>query len=162
MKPKSKLSEHQAEMDMTPMIDVTFQLITFFMMTINFAEAEQTKRVELPHSTIAQPPPEISQEAFLTLHVDDVGNVVVFRGKEYTLENLGAALKAAIQEEIHRKDRARKHKVTTAKDITVILRGDRNAPTGFVQKVIELCQKTEFTKFKLRADKTEFSSFNSG
>ena len=144
------------------MIDVTFQLIAFFMMMINFSEAEQTKRVELPHSTIAQPPPEISQEAFLTLHVDDVGNVVVFRGKEYTLENLGAALKAAIQEEIHRKDRARKHKVTTAKDITVILRGDKNAPTGFVQKVIELCQKTEFTKFELRADKTEFSSYKSG
>ena len=153
MKPRSKLGEHQAEMDMTPMIDVTFQLITFFMMTINFAQAEQSKRIELPHSEIAQPPPEVTQEAFITLHVDDVGNVVVLRGKEYTLETLTPVLRQVIQEEIHRKDRAQKHKVTTARDITVILRGDRNAPTGFVQKVIEACQKLEFTKFKLRADK---------
>jgi biopolymer transport protein ExbD len=152
MKPKYKLGEHQAEMDMTPMIDVTFQLITFFMMTINFVQAEQTQRVELPHSEIAQPPPEASQEAFVTLHVDDVGNVIVFRGREYTLDNIEPALKQAIREELQRRERGRKQ-ITSAKEILVIIRGDRNAPTGFVQKVIEKCQRLEFTRFKLRADK---------
>jgi biopolymer transport protein ExbD len=151
MKPRSRLGEHAAEMDMTPMIDVTFQLITFFMMTINFVQAEQTQRVQLPHSEIAQPPPEASQEVFVTLHVDDVGNVIVFRGREYTLDSVEPALKQAIQEETQRRDRSRK-RVTSAKEISVIIRGDRNAQTGFVQKVIEKCQRLEFTKFKLRAD----------
>ena len=42
--------------DMTPMIDMTFQLIAFFMILINFAEGEQDQRVQLPSSTLAKPP----------------------------------------------------------------------------------------------------------
>ena len=36
------------EIDMTPMIDMTFQLITFFMVVKNFSEAEQDDRIQLP------------------------------------------------------------------------------------------------------------------
>jgi len=38
------------EMDMTPMIDVTFQLIIFFMLAISFAEADHDHRINLPLS----------------------------------------------------------------------------------------------------------------
>ena len=37
------------------------------------------------------------------------------------------------------------------KDATVIIRADRNAKTGFVQRVIKLCQEVGFEKFTLRA-----------
>ena len=41
---------------MTPMIDMTFQLIAFFMVLINFSEVEQDQRITLPASELAKPP----------------------------------------------------------------------------------------------------------
>src|SRR6476469_937393 len=43
------------ELDYTPMIDMTFQLIAFFMILINFSDAEADERVQLPSSAIAKP-----------------------------------------------------------------------------------------------------------
>ena len=45
-----------SEGDMTPMIDMTFQLIAFFMIAMNFSQAEQDERVMLPASVLAKPP----------------------------------------------------------------------------------------------------------
>jgi len=45
-----------AEGDMTPMIDMTFQLIAFFMVLVNFADADQNERIRLPSSELAKPP----------------------------------------------------------------------------------------------------------
>ena len=44
------------EGDMTPMIDMVFQLIAFFMVLINFTEADQNQRIHLPSSELAKPP----------------------------------------------------------------------------------------------------------
>ena len=37
---------------MTPMIDVTFQLIAFFMFVLNFSEVDQDQRINLPLSEL--------------------------------------------------------------------------------------------------------------
>ena len=44
------------EADLTPMIDMTFNLIAFFMFTINFADAERIEQIMLPKSSLAKPP----------------------------------------------------------------------------------------------------------
>ena len=44
------------EGDLTPMIDMTFQLIAFFMVLINFSQSEQDERIMLPQSVLAKPP----------------------------------------------------------------------------------------------------------
>ena len=49
MKVKSKKPD-LAEGDLTPMIDMTFQLIAFFMVLINFSQTESNERVVLPSS----------------------------------------------------------------------------------------------------------------
>ena len=43
-----------AEGDMTSMIDMTFQLIAFFMILINFADAEANQDIKLPASQLAE------------------------------------------------------------------------------------------------------------
>jgi len=53
---KRKEVEQTAEADMTPMIDMTFQLIAFFMVLINFAEDNMDDRVKLPSSELAKVP----------------------------------------------------------------------------------------------------------
>ena len=44
------------EPDMTPMIDIVFQLLTFFMIAINFENTKADERVKLPKDTLAKPP----------------------------------------------------------------------------------------------------------
>lgn len=44
------------EIDMTPMIDIVFQLITFFMVITNFDQNEADERVTLPRDQLAKPP----------------------------------------------------------------------------------------------------------
>ena len=44
------------EGDLTPMIDMTFQLIAFFMVLINFTQSESNDKVQLPDSELAKPP----------------------------------------------------------------------------------------------------------
>lgn len=43
------------EADMTPMIDMTFQLIAFFMIVTNFEQTQADERVKLPADQLARP-----------------------------------------------------------------------------------------------------------
>src|SRR3569623_1132144 len=56
------------ELDMTPMIDCVFQLITFFMVVINFENSQADERVRLPDSALAKPP-KVKIEDELVLNV---------------------------------------------------------------------------------------------
>ena len=57
-------------MDMTPMIDVTFQLIAFFMFVLNFSEVDQDQRINLPLSELATTA-GVAYEEPLTIQLTD-------------------------------------------------------------------------------------------
>src|SRR5437660_12533899 len=75
MKIKAKGPEF-VELDYTPMIDMTFQLIAFFMILINFSDAETDDRVQLPSSTIAKPPSAPSENP-LTIQMVRDGQIIM-------------------------------------------------------------------------------------
>jgi biopolymer transport protein ExbD len=130
------------EIDMTPMIDVTFQLITFFMFTINFSEAEQDQRIQLPTSQVAKPVENADIEP-LTLQLMDDGRVI-YAGEPVALEALGDYL-----------ENEKQVMLAAGKDpsaATVVVRADSRAQTGNVQLIIKTCQEKEFDKFVLRAE----------
>ena len=129
------------EGDLTPMIDMTFQLIAFFMVLVNFSQNDQDARVQLPQSTLAKPP-EAPLEFPVTLHLMKTGDVVV-GGQQVPLDGVTPHLlkEAAVL--------ALKNK--TPSDATVIIRADGNAPTGKVQELIKICQENRFDRFALRA-----------
>ncbi len=52
---KSITSELSAEPDLTPLLDIVFQLITFFMLVINFTADNYDRRVHLPVAGSARP-----------------------------------------------------------------------------------------------------------
>ena len=130
------------DIDMTPMIDVTFQLITFFMFTLNFSEAEQDQRVQLPTSQVAKPA-ENSDIEPLTLQLMNDGRVI-YNGEAVAL----AALRDYL---INEKDvmRAAGKEPSAA---TVVVRADGRSRTGDVQQIIRSCQEEGFTTFTLRAE----------
>ena len=137
----TKVKTEITEMDMTPMIDMTFQLIAFFMMLINFAEGDQNERIQLPASELAKP--AVSPlESPITLHVTDDDSVII-GGQEISVDGLKPFL-----------DREASVLTMRGKSpavATVIIRGDMDAKTITVQDVIKACQLSRFEKFVLRA-----------
>jgi len=130
------------DIDMTPMIDVTFQLITFFMFTLNFTEAEQDQRIQLPTSQVAKPV-ENSDIEPLTLQLMDDGRVI-YNGEPVALAALGDYLEneKAVMLAASKEPSA----------ATVVVRADGRSRTGDVQQIIRNCQEKGFDKFTLRAE----------
>ena len=141
MKVKGKGPE-QVELDYTPMIDMTFQLIAFFMILINFSEAEQDERVQLPSSVLAKPPQAPFEEP-ITIQLIDDGRVVM-AGQPYANVN---AVKPLLNNEKY----VLETKGKSAGDATIIIRAHKDAKTGMVQEAIKICQELGFEKFTLRA-----------
>ncbi len=134
------------EADMSPMIDMTFQLIAFFMVLVNFSEADQNQRIRLPSSELAKPPDK-PLESPITLQLTNKGTVIL--GADETEID---GLKKLLQREKSIISATPGRSVSGA---TVIIRADRGAKTGRVQKVIKICQETGFEKFALRAKQEE-------
>lgn len=131
--------------DLTPMIDMTFQLIAFFMVLINFTEADQNERVKLPTSEIVKPP-DAPMEEPIFLHLTEEGRVII-GGEEATIEGVRQFL--IIEANILKK------KGSSPSKATIIIRGDANVATGKVQRLVQICQEAEFENFALRAEEDE-------
>lgn len=130
-----------AEADMTPMIDMTFQLIAFFMVLINFSEAETNERIKLPSSQLAKPPDAPLAEP-ITLQLTKEGTVL-YAGDEIAV----GSMRAALQRERNLLERLKKP-VAAA---TIVIRADAETKTGVVQELIRISQEVGFEKFVMRA-----------
>ena len=133
------------EIDMTPMIDMTFQLITFFMFVMNFSEAEQDERIRLPLSQLAKPSDRVVEKP-LTLQLTSAGSVI-YAGELVSVRDIGGYLE---REKAVMLDSGREPSAAT-----VIIRADGRAKTGEVQEIIRTCQEKGFEKFALRAQYDE-------
>ena len=139
MKIKSH-NQAKAEADLTPMIDMVFQLIAFFMVLINFSQSEQNDRVQLPDSELARPA-EDKLDFPIVLHLTGEGTVVV-GGDEFAIESIRVPLSREITVLSLEKK--------TAADANIVIRGHRDVAGGRVQDLIERCQDMGFEKFALR------------
>ncbi len=128
------------EADLTPMIDMTFQLIAFFMVLINLNEAEQNQTIKLPDSVLAKPP-QTPPEFPVTLHMMDDGRVI-YAGRPIEIEGMGPFLEREANDAIRRG--------LEPGEVNVIIRGDMRAKTGKVQELIQKCQENKLEKFSLR------------
>jgi biopolymer transport protein ExbD len=145
MKFKRKEYTTSAEPDMTPMIDMTFQLIAFFMVLLNFGEIEMDARINLPASQLAKPP-ESAPELPLVLQLTS-DDRVIFSGDAIPI--------AALDKPLFSEKRFLELNGRKPAEATVILRADADAKTGVVQEVIQKCQDNGFEKFALRARQDE-------
>jgi biopolymer transport protein ExbD len=132
----------RSETDMTPILDMTFQLTFFFMLTLNFSSDIQSDLVRLPASEIAMPAEGVL-EASITVQTLASG-LVLFGGDQMAVGALRGPLqreRTMIRSVLHRR----------VKDVTVIMRADRDVPAGKVQEVLRICQELGFERFVLRA-----------
>lgn len=141
------------EIDMTPMIDIVFQLITFFMVINNFDQNEADERVTLPRDQLAKPPVSVRKDSFMLnfgYDIDISGKksdtpFLFFGDEKVTLEQV----RVRLQQE----SKFREAIGTKLEDVTVEIRADAAVPAGMVQELIQMCQedKIQFQRFALKA-----------
>ena len=145
MAKRSSDGPSKTDIDMTPMIDMTFQLITFFMFVMNFSEAEQDDRIQLPLSQLAKPV-EGAMESPITLQLTNRGSVI-YAGELVPVSDIGTYLE---REKTVMLDAGKEPSAAT-----VIVRADGRSKTGEVQEIVRKCQEKGFERFALRAQYDE-------
>jgi len=140
MKIKSQNDSVKAEADLTPMIDMVFQLLAFFMVLINFSQSDQNDRIKLPDSQLAKPVEEkLDFPIVLNLTLE---GTVILGGDEIAIEGLRPFINREIE--------VLKLQKKTAADANIIIRGHQDVAGGRVQDLIERCQSLGLERFALR------------
>lgn len=134
--------------NLTPLLDVVLQLITFFMMLVHFGTRIEgaTDLVRLPAIPAALPRSELAVDR-LAVAIDDRGRLLV-DGK--ILEGDTAAASWWEQEALRRNAGQRSLGVS-APDLRtqVIVRADRDATYGEVRNALAAAQKAGFVHYSL-------------
>jgi biopolymer transport protein ExbD len=131
-----------ATLDWTPMIDITFQLMSFFMFVLNFSDAEQNELIQLPESELAKPGEAVLQYP-ITLHLTAQGRVIMGAQSDLEIDGLRPyLLREAKMLEL------RGEPISSA---TIVVRAHKDVATGKVQELIRECQRNGFERFILRA-----------
>ncbi len=124
-------SLEEPQLNLTPMIDIVFLLIIFFMVGTRFSEIEQQYDVELPTASAVEP--MTSRPDAIILNVARSGNVAI-GGETVDLEQLKSRLEAA------RKAYAEQ---------AVLIRGDGEGMYQAVVDVMDVCHKAQIHRFSL-------------
>jgi len=146
--------EIKAEPNLTPLLDVVFQLITFFMLVINFSNDNYDQRVRLPVAGSARPAdPGEGVKDRLVLNMDKDGNLLL---NGQTLDPEAAVKEIGIQADLVRLtiNTGGKHKkIEPGQDLptTLVIRSDRDTPFTQVYSLLTACQANGFRKFALKA-----------
>ena len=149
----SMSNELRAEPNLTPLLDVVFQLITFFMLVINFSQDNFDSRIKLPVAGSARPQDDAGKlaEERLVLNVDSQGHLL-FNGQILSADQ--ATQKIKLEAQIARSNiKALKGKVEQGEELParVVIRADRDTPFSALFGLISTCQTNGYQKFDLKA-----------
>ncbi|MEN6449619.1 MAG: biopolymer transporter ExbD [Thermoguttaceae bacterium] len=144
-----KLSQQiKAEPNLTPILDMVFQLITFFMLVINFKSAEIDFSLKLPVVGSARPVDSGGHIGLLVLNIDSKGNLRTSRSVT-DIDNFLKIQAQATMLAARLTPDDLEHGIELP--TTVVIRADRDTPFGKVNRVIKACQDNGFRSFALKA-----------
>jgi biopolymer transport protein ExbD len=146
-------TELKAEPNLTPLLDVVFQLITFFMLMVNFSSDNYDRRITLPVAGSARPIEDDQQvsEDRLVLNVDKDGHLLM-GGEVQPLHKAVQTIKhQADLIKLNLKAAGRKPDPSGSLPTTIVLRADRETTFSSVLGLIKACQSNGFRKFALKA-----------
>ncbi len=129
-----KIDKGQAlsNLSLTPLIDIVFLLLIFFLVATRFAEVERELAVQLPDASEAQPLTVQPREMFI--NIDQEGRYFV-TGKILDLDELGQVLKTI---DVNNPGRQ-----------SVIIRADRRCQHGAVVAAINECKKANIHDYRI-------------
>lgn len=131
---------NRCEPNLVPILDMVFQLITFFMMVVNFKAAAIDRDLMLPVVGSTRPVVEESKSDILVLNIRSNNDVVV-RGQ----------VQPNFKEFIAVESRLLKSSKSLVPGeplpIRVVIRGDRTLPMKSVLGIVDACHANGFDKF---------------
>ena len=131
MKFSSGQKKSRVLLNITPLIDVLFILIIFFVVTSTFLEQPGIK-LALPEAKKTDLEKIEKAVLFITAN-----KKIFFRNKEITLENLGPMLKDAMEESL---------------DGSLIISADKKVPHGLVVKVMDIARQNGVKKIVIATE----------
>jgi len=117
-------------LDLTPIVDVVFNLLIFFALSLNFAATSGGINVKLPSASSAEP---VKTEQ-VTINLTQAGQLY-YNDKEINIEDLSTKLQ----------------KVEDKQSI-VIIRADNTVPHGKVVEVMDIVKTGGFSKLAIAVD----------
>ncbi|MEK7482943.1 MAG: biopolymer transporter ExbD [Planctomycetota bacterium] len=138
-------AEIAVEMDMTPIIDVVFNLVIFFMLTANLSQAA-VETLKLPKATEVNT--KVKMDALrLIVNINEKGEVKV-AGQLMTDNALIPLLRIEADQERDPTNPKLSNKA-------VLIRADQNTKYDDVQKVMQLCTQVGIWKLEFAAVKPQ-------
>ena len=134
--PLKSLPVEEPTLNLTPMVDIVFLLIIFFMVGTQFAEMERSIDVQLPTVSSITPLTGVPDAKVIDIHQD---GKIVYEGENVTLETLQPILKEAQQ---------------NYSGQAVVLRGDQQCAYQQIMNVIAVCKRARIASISL-ANKPE-------
>ncbi len=132
MRPTARPRQYGLKFNITPMIDIIFNLLIFFVVTSHFKHSETAQPIELPEATqIEQTRDTAPHHLVVTITADEKLTVGAKEVDEQAIEQM------IIQGQAE--DPAR---------FEVLIRGDRTTPYRRIQPLLLSCARTGVKSFK--------------
>ena len=116
-------SDENFSFDLTPLVDVVFLLLIFFMVSTVFVDFKRQMDISLPPSK-SSVPSKIKEPVKVELTVD---KQIFLNGEKVTLEEFESALS----------------KIALSKTSAAVIRADKNLPYGNVIKIMGILQSAK-------------------
>ena len=157
------MQEKQAEMDMTPMIDVVFNLLIFFMVVTDLNQKDLAS-LTLPLAHMADQDKANDPDDRVILNVD-MEWFIHWKGKKVNLDELGAIL-GNLKDKYELKKRAKGESGLeplpgggTASKLFVLLRADKETPWQHVQWLMTIMAEQKLYKMQFATKKFADAGF---
>jgi biopolymer transport protein ExbD len=137
---KSRVLE---SLSMTPLIDVVFILLIFFLVAARFAEEDRELPVQLPSAQSAVP--MTMEPQVMIVGIDEEGKFVI-EGKTLPIDEVESTIRQAV--------------INNPVNQTVIIRGDKRVPFQHVVSVMDICQRLKVPTYKVTTSAHETSNKN--
>ncbi len=140
--------ELKAEPNLTPMLDMVFQLITFFVLVINFKSAELDLSLKLPVVGSARPVDSTARD-LLVLNIDNTGTLKLYGRPVEDVENYirSESVRSQMSAGMTAADLEAGEELPT----TVVIRADCATPFKMINRVIRACQDNGFRQYDFKA-----------
>lgn len=129
--------DESPQINIVPMIDVIFAILTFFIMASLFLTRAESLPVNLPQAQTAQS----QQQNKITITVDDAGNIFLDR-QPISIENLAAQVKILMDNQ---------------PEILIVINADEKVEHGQVIAVMDAVRTIEGAKLGIATQQPQFN-----
>lgn len=127
-----KRSSVAGTLSLTPLIDVVFLLLIFFLVTSEFEEEERRLDIVLPSATSAVP--MVGKPREIVIDIDEQGDIYM-RGQKTSVEDLEKLLKTSV--------------ASNPTNQSAVIRADRSTSFQPVVNVMDVCNRIGISDYSV-------------